>query len=373
MSALDLPLSGFRIAVTSDRRSAELIEALERRGAEVTHAPLLKLAPLDDEALLVEQTRKLIELRPEAVIISTAYGLRRWFDSAEAAGLGHQLCQSMKAAKLYVRGAKAHGAVRALGFHAAGVAQDGTTAGLLPLLGHSIAGQTVAVQLHADSDHGLAQSLRDLGASRVLKVEPYRWLDTSSDQHLSLLVEGICAAHFDAITFTSAPSVHALFAAARTRNRYQALIRSLNERIAVATVGPVTAAPLQSSGVHSALVPERHRMGAMILQLVEHLGALGTLSAPTVFGECELRGRTLSLNDERCELTPAQTEILRCLLEAGGSVVSRDELGAVLPTVSSKHALDMTLSRLRRTLPHPDLITTVIKRGYRLNVEAARY
>ncbi|UXN32986.1 hypothetical protein [Glutamicibacter sp. M10] len=33
------PLAGFRIAVTSDRRSAELIEAFERRGAEVTHTP----------------------------------------------------------------------------------------------------------------------------------------------------------------------------------------------------------------------------------------------------------------------------------------------------------------------------------------------
>lgn len=365
---LSLPLSGFRIAVTSNRRSEELIEALERRGAEVTHAPLLKLAPLDDEAVLVHQTKKLIELRPEFVVISTAYGLRRWFDSAEAAGLGHELCQCMKTAKLYVRGAKAHGAVRALGFHAAGVAKDGTTAGLLSLMANEVSGRSVAVQLHADSDHGLGLALRELGASRVLKVEPYRWLDTSSEQHLSTLVEGICAAHFDAITFTSAPSVHALFAAARSRNRAPALIRSLNERVAVATVGPVTAAPLQAAGVNAPLVPARHRMGAMILQLVEHLGELGTLSTPTVFGPCELRGRTLSLNGEHCELSPAQTEILRRLMEAGGSVVTRDELVAALPAVSSNHALDMTLSRLRRTLPHPELITTVIKRGYRINL-----
>lgn len=368
MSNLQLPLSGFRIAVTSDRRSAELIEALERRGAEVTHAPLLKLAPLDDEALLVEQTKKLIELRPGVVIISTAYGLRRWFDSAEAAGLGQELSEALGAAKLFVRGAKAHGAVRALGFQAAGIAHDGTTEGLLPLLAGELAGQSVAVQLHADSDHGLSQTLRELGAARVIKIEPYRWLDTSSDQHLSALVEGICAAHFDAVTFTSAPSVHALFAAARSRNRFPALIRSLNERLVVATVGPVTANPLLLAGVDTPLIPERHRMGAMILQLVEQLSSLGTLSSNTIFGDCQLRGRTLSLNDEQCELSPAQTEIVRCLLEAGGSVVSRDELGAVLPAVSSKHALDMTLSRLRRSLPHPELITTVIKRGYRLNV-----
>ena len=365
---LPLPLSGFRIAVTSNRRSEELVEALERRGAEVTHAPLLKLAPLDDEAMLVEQTKRLIELRPETVIITTAYGLRRWVDSAEAAGLGHELCQCLKTAKLYVRGAKAHGAIRALGFHAAGVAKSGTTAELLTLLANEISGQTVAVQLHADSDHGLPLALRELGAPRVLKVEPYRWLDTGSEQHLSTLVESLCAGHFDAITFTSAPSVHALLSAAHSRNRGSALIRSLNERVVVATVGPVTAAPLLAAGVTGALVPERHRMGAMILQLVDHLRELGTLSTPTIYGACDLRGRTLSVNGERCELSPGQTEILRRLMQAAGSVVTREELVALLPAISSNHALDMALSRLRRTLPHPNLITTVIKRGYRINV-----
>ena len=32
-------LAGFRIGVTADRRSGDLIAALERRGAEVLHAP----------------------------------------------------------------------------------------------------------------------------------------------------------------------------------------------------------------------------------------------------------------------------------------------------------------------------------------------
>ena len=38
-------LSGFRIGVTSDRRSDELSSAVERRGADVMHAPALRIAP----------------------------------------------------------------------------------------------------------------------------------------------------------------------------------------------------------------------------------------------------------------------------------------------------------------------------------------
>ena len=42
-------LVGFRIGVTAHRRSADLIAALERRGAEVLHAPTLRIVPADQD------------------------------------------------------------------------------------------------------------------------------------------------------------------------------------------------------------------------------------------------------------------------------------------------------------------------------------
>ena len=58
--AAESPLEGFRIGVTSDRRSRDLIEALERRGAEVLHAPALKIAPVQEDMRLIEDTRAII-------------------------------------------------------------------------------------------------------------------------------------------------------------------------------------------------------------------------------------------------------------------------------------------------------------------------
>ena len=80
-------LRGFRIGVTSDRRSADLIAALERRGAQVLHAPALRIAPNDQDAQLVLETREVIRARPEVVLVSTGYGMRRWFEVADTAGL----------------------------------------------------------------------------------------------------------------------------------------------------------------------------------------------------------------------------------------------------------------------------------------------
>ena len=81
-------LRGFRIGVTSDRRSADLITALERRGAQVLHAPALMIAPNDQDGSLIIETRELIMARPEVVLVTTGYGMRRWFEVADAAGLG---------------------------------------------------------------------------------------------------------------------------------------------------------------------------------------------------------------------------------------------------------------------------------------------
>ena len=75
--ATEAPLEGFRIGVTSHRRSRDLIEALERRGAEVLHAPALKIAPVNEDVSLIEDTKAIIAAKPDLCIATTAYGMRR--------------------------------------------------------------------------------------------------------------------------------------------------------------------------------------------------------------------------------------------------------------------------------------------------------
>jgi uroporphyrinogen-III synthase len=56
-------------------------------------------------------------------------------------------------------------------------------------------------------------------------------------------------------------------------------------------------------------------------------------------------------------------------LASSDSVVSLPELVACLPDDLDEHALHMAISRLRRVLDVPGLITTIMKRGYRFNAE----
>ncbi|BCW53905.1 uroporphyrinogen-III synthase [Arthrobacter sp. FX8] len=365
--AAESPLEGFRIGVTSDRRSRDLIEALERRGAEVLHAPALKIAPVQEDMRLIEDTRAIIAAKPDLCIATTAYGMRRWCEAADSFGIGDELLETLGNCRMFVRGPKARGAVRAAGLADVGISSDETTATLVDmLLTEGVRGKTVAMQLHGYTDVRQIERLRMSGAT-VLTVTPYRWVKPDGEDRLPRLIEAACSGNLDVLTFTSAPAVDAMWSTAHEMGLYKQLVESLKLNVTTAVVGPVTAQPLLDAGV-TPLIPERFRMGALIRLVCEHLALNHVRRLDTRSGNIELRGRSLRIDGQAVELAPAPLLLLRALLGAGGAVLSRESLSDLLELRGSVHALDMTVSRLRSSLPDGKLIETVVKRGYRIRV-----
>lgn len=361
------PLEGFRIGVTSDRRSGDLIDALERRGAEVLHAPALKIAPVQEDMRLIEDTRAIIAAKPDLCVATTAYGMRRWCEAADTFGIGEELLATLGACRMFVRGPKARGAVRAAGLADVGISSDETTATLVDmLLAEGLRGKTVAVQLHGYTDVRQLERLRLSGAT-VLTVTPYRWVRPDGEDKLPRLIEAVISGNLDVLTFTSAPAVDALWSTAHEMGTYNQLVESLKTTVATAVVGPVTAQPLLDAGI-SPLIPERFRMGALIRLVTEHLALNHVRRLETSSGSVELRGRMLRVDGTAVELAPAPLLLLRALLGAGGAVLSRESLSQLLELRGSVHALDMTVSRLRSALPDGKLVETVVKRGYRIRL-----
>jgi uroporphyrinogen-III synthase len=365
--AAESPLEGFRIGVTSDRRSRDLIEALERRGAEVLHAPALKIAPVQEDMRLIEDTKAIIAAKPDLCIATTAYGMRRWCEAADSFGIGDELLETLGSCRMFVRGPKARGAVRAAGLADVGISSDETTSTLVDmLLTEGVRGKTVAMQLHGYTDVRQIERLRMSGAT-VLTVTPYRWVKPDGEDKLPRLIEAACSGNLDVLTFTSAPAVDAMWSTAHEMGLYKQLVESLKLNVTTAVVGPVTAQPLLDAGV-TPLIPERFRMGALIRLVCEHLALNHVRRLDTRSGNIELRGRSLRIDGQAVELAPAPLLLLRALLGAGGAVLSRESLSDLLELRGSVHALDMTVSRLRSSLPDGKLIETVVKRGYRIRV-----
>lgn len=272
MTATESPLAGFTIGTTCHRRAGELAAALERNGAQVRQAPMLRIVALADDTELLAATRNCTVNPPERVIVTTGVGFRGWLELADGNGLGDALRDSIRGAEIYARGPKSCGAIRAAGFREVWSAPGETTSEIIArLVTDGVSDTRVAFQLHGEPLPAETEALRAAGAE-VLEVPVYRWAPSPNPAAVHRMVEDICASALHAVTFTSAPAAAALLRAADEAGSGEALRSALRGPVLAAAVGPVTAAPLRAAGIEP-VEPARARMGALVKSLVEELPA----------------------------------------------------------------------------------------------------
>lgn len=362
------PLDGFTVGVTAARRADELGALLERRGAQVVHAPALRIVPLPDDTELLAATRALTDDPPDVVVATTAIGFRGWIEAAEGWGLGEALLDRLAGVELLARGPKVRGAVRAAGLTEKWSPASESMAEVLDrLLAGDVAGRRIAVQLHGEPLPGFVEALR-AGGAEVVGVPVYRWMPPADLGPVDRLLDAVLARGVDAVTFTSAPAAASLLRRAAERGLQPEVLAALRQDVLVACVGPVTALPLEALEVPTRQ-PERFRLGPLVQLLCRELpGRVPPL--PVAGRRLEIRGRAAVLDGALRPVPPAGMALLRALARRPGWVVGRAELLRALPgTGRDEHAVETAMARLRTALGEPRLIQTVVKRGYRLALD----
>ncbi|MFF2811437.1 uroporphyrinogen-III synthase [Streptomyces sp. NPDC058000] len=363
------PLDGFTVGVTAARRAEELGALLERRGAQVVHAPALRIVPLPDDAELLAVTRALADDPPDVVVATTAIGFRGWIEAAEGWGLGEALLGRLAGVELLARGPKVRGAIRAAGLTEKWSPASESMAEVLDrLLAEGVAGRRIALQLHGEPLPGFVEALR-AGGAEVVAVPVYRWMPPADLGPVDRLLDAVLVRGVDAVTFTSAPAAASLLRRAADRGIQPELLAALRQDVLVACVGPVTALPLEALDVPTRQ-PERFRLGPLVQLLCRELpGRVPPL--PVAGRRLEIRGRAAVVDGALRPVPPAGMALLRALVRRPGWVVARAELLRVLPGAGrDEHAVETAMARLRTALGEPRLIQTVVKRGYRLALDA---
>ncbi|WP_329464924.1 uroporphyrinogen-III synthase [Streptomyces sp. NBC_01431] len=364
------PLAGFTVGVTAARRAEELTALLTRRGAAVVHAPALRIVPLADDSELLDATRELIAKVPDTVVATTAIGFRGWIEAADGWGIGDALLTTLQGVELLARGPKVKGAVRAAGLTEQWSPSSESMAEVLDrLLAEGVAGRRIAIQLHGEPLPGFVESLR-AGGAEVIGVPVYRWMPPEDIAPLDRLLDAALSRGLDALTFTSAPAAASLLSRAEERGMLAELLGALHHDVLPVCVGPVTALPLQARGV-PALAPERFRLGPLVQLLCTELPARSRV-LPLAGHRVEIRGHAVLVDGDLRPVPPAGMALLRTLSRRPGWVVPRAELLRALPgSGTDEHAVETAMTRLRTALGAPRLIQTVVKRGYRLSLDAA--
>jgi uroporphyrinogen-III synthase len=364
-----LPLAGFTVGVTAARRAEELGALLERRGAEVLHAPAIKIVPLADDTELHAATEQLIKQPPDVVVITTGIGFRGWVEAADGWGLGEALIGALRRATLLSRGPKSRGAVRAAGLTDAWSPPSESSAEVLEhLLADGVEGTRIAVQLHGEPLPDFVDAL-DCAGAQVVQVPVYRWILPEDLTPLDRLLGATLDGCVDAVSFTSAPAAASVLSRADELGVLQQLLHRLRRDVMAACVGPVTAGPLMAREVPT-VQPERARIGALVRTLCEALPARAS-RWPVAGHLLELRGHAAVVDGVLRAVPPTPMALLRLLAVRPGHVVPRADMLNVMPAASDdEHAVETAVARLRAALGTPGLVQTVVKRGYRLALDS---
>ena len=369
-----LSLAGYRVAVTSARRSRELCTLLHRQGATVVSAAAITMVALSDDHELRCNTETLVARPPDIVIATTGIGFRGWIAAADGWGLADQLTAALSGARIVARGPKATGALRGAGLREEWSPESESSREVSQYLRESgISGCRIAVQLHGTSDDWdpfpeFLDELRSAGAE-VVPIRVYRWKPAPVGGDFDQLIKQIAQRQFDAVSFTSAPAVAATLMRAADLRISGQLLDALRSDVWAMCVGPVTAQPLVRLGIPTSS-PERMRLGALARHIAEELPVLRSRTLQVAGHRIEIRGSCVVLDGAAQSLSPATMAILRALAHRPGVVVARTELLRALPgSASDPHAVDTAVLRLRKALGDRSIVATVVKRGYRLAID----
>jgi uroporphyrinogen-III synthase len=367
-------LAGYRVAVTSARRSDELCALLRRHGADVDSAAAINMValPADDE--LRSNTEALLANPPDIVIATTALGFRGWIAAADGWQLGGPLIAALSGARILARGAKSTGALRAAGLAEEWSPSTESSREVVNYLRQSgITGCRIAVQLHgatADFDPfpEFLDELRSAGAE-VIPIRVYRWKPVALGGAFDQLVTRVAHRQFDAVAFTSAPAVAATLMRAGDLGITDRLLGALRTDVRAMCVGPVTAQPLARLAIPTSS-PRRMRLAALARHIAEELPVLRTRTLQAAGHRIEIRGSSVMVDGAVQSVSPAALAILRALAYRPGVVVARRELLRTLPgSAGDPHAVDTAVLRLRKALGDRKIVATVVKRGYRLAID----
>lgn len=334
------------------------------------HGPVIRTLPLGPEEGLRAATEALIEAPPDDVVASTGIGIRSWFSASESWGRDADLLRALGHARLFARGPKAAAALHAVGLSPAWRAPgERLTEVIDHLVGDGITGRRIALQQAGDGDTGAGARLRAAGAE-VVEVPVYRWTLPLDSRPAHRLIDAVCRGALHAVTFTTAPAVDAFFRFATEDACTDALLHALNGPVTVACVGPVCADAARAAGVGAPVEPRPARLGAMVRALTERLRQ-SRIVFDAAGHAVELQGSTLVVDGEPARLGDPERLLFETLAHARGRVVDHLTLmRAGWPTAEpDAHRLEAAIARLRRRLgPAAAVLTTVRRRGYRIDV-----
>jgi uroporphyrinogen-III synthase len=250
------PLAGKRVVITrAALESSELLERLSGFGAIPIFLPLISFAAPESYAPL--DTALLEWSRFDWVMFTSAYAVQALI--TRAARQGRSVTRNAATPRIAVVGPATKDKAEKAGFFVHHMARTHLGVALAEELGDSLGGKRVLLPRSDRANPDLPSALRKFGA-QVTEVVAYRTVrPTDADQEK---LAGVARGEADAILFFSPSAVHSFV---ELSGRKQLSI--LQDRVAMAAIGPVTARALREFGVHRIVLASEPSAAAVVQAL----------------------------------------------------------------------------------------------------------
>ena len=257
--AISSALAGKHIVITrSEAQSEAMARDLSARGAIPVVLPLVSFADPEDSAPLDAAIKGIGQF--DWMILTSAQAVRAMVKRGEESK--HNLIGSGSKLRIAAVGPVTAEAARRAGLPVEYVAETHNGVGLAEELGDQLQGARVFLPRSDRANPDLPSALKRLGA-QVTEAIAYRTLrPTEADQRRLSEIGGGAA---DAVLFFS-PSAVQYFAELFGSGQLQ----SLQDRLAIIAVGPITANALRDAGVRRPLISADTTAAAVVDVLEEH-------------------------------------------------------------------------------------------------------
>jgi uroporphyrinogen-III synthase len=270
------PLKDRAVAITEHRYEKQLAALFAKEGARVVSCPLLEERPMESRTEMRDFIGKMLAGEMDVIVFFTGVGAAFLADEAQAMSELAAFKRSLSRIMVVARGPKPQAALSKLGLSVDLAPESPTSEGLLRLLeSHGLDGKRVGVQLYGTPNPEFCSGLESLGA-KVLAVQVYDYGPASDRNRVRGFVESLISRQVDALTFTSAPQVRALFEVAGEMGRSDALVHELNENVIVASIGGVTSKALMKRGVTARVIPSSPKMASLVKALADYFRTAAT-------------------------------------------------------------------------------------------------
>jgi len=257
-----LPLAGKRIAVTRPREQADaLARQLEALGARVTLLAAIRIAPIEDSAPLDAAIAQLGSY--DWLVFTSVNGVAAFTERLAATD---HTWDERGLAQVAAIGPATAAALERAGVPVALMPDEYVAEGILDGLG-MVAGQRLLLARADIARRTLAEGLRLRGAE-VDEVAAYRTIPQPvAPELIERILGDERGERVDAITFTSSSTALGLLQglAATGREPVEAL-----RGVALAAIGPITAATLREHGLEPAVVAQEYTIPGLTTALVAY-------------------------------------------------------------------------------------------------------